>query len=763
MMRPLTTTVILTLAVLCLAGRAAAQTFTVTGMFEYEDKAWTYGGWSGTDALRPIRQADVTVLNSSTNAVLGTGSTDANGEFIIAASSAGTINVVVRVNADTNISSFKRIRVTTNGGTEYSALSPVFNSHDTNLDLDVGTTSVLKTLSGGDEGNPFNMLDIAVSAFDYITGPLVNDTAIGGTVTMRWPGTGGSFASGTTLTMSADDGYDDAVILHELGHVVQNIYSDSDNPGGSHFFGDSDQDPRLSMGEGFATFFGGSVMIAELNRAALYVDANGSSQTGGVQLRLRLEETTPYTNDSHGAADEVAVACTLFDIVDTEFTKDQNSSTDDDDLDSSALVNGLDPNRAWWDVLEGPINSAVNLTINQAWDGWFSEHGAGGMHTEMQALFTDHSMRFFEDVDEPNDTIDSVAMVSVTGNWTGNRTFYSATGSPPAPGGGDFDWWGADLVAGSNISIQTRYPGNVSDANTQCDTFMDLFDPNGIKAIDDDSTGTGRNAAINNFVVSETGLWKWRIRSTNSTRYYGTYNWRISYNFENLPPNVSSGPSALPTNILDDSTSSLSVAATDPNAGHTLSYSWTPLGGGTIVGSGSSVSFDPPTVVSQTVFDIALVITDNLGAETGPLIVQVTVDPTASPCGSPAQATSGGVGKPGLVGTPVLSAIGLPVVPSAGAFSLRLTNALPNGLAYIVVGLNLISVPLDGGTLYPSFDITAIVPIPATGVLDLPLAFTDPGFCGAPFYVQALILNDPGAAGSFGTSQTNYVEVIGGF
>ncbi len=753
---------ILTFAALCLATSfAMSQTFTVTGKFEYEDKGWSYNGWNGSDGFRPIRNADVTVLNNSTSAVIGTGSTDPSGEFSIVASGTGTLNVVVRVNADTNLHpTFQRMRVTTTGNVEYTAFSPVFNGHNTANPLDVGTTTVLKSLAGSDEGNPFNMLDIGVSGFNYILGPLVNDTTKG-TIRMNWPGGGGSFASGSTLTMSDDDGYDDAVVLHELGHVVQNLYSDSDNTGGSHFFGDSDQDPRLSMGEGYATFFGGTVMVHELNRAAHYMDANGSSQTGGVQLRLRLEERTPYAGDSYGAADEVAVACCLFDILDDENSPDQNNTTDDDDIDSSVLINGLNVHRAWWDVFEGPVDVAPNVVINHAWDGWFSEHGVGGMHTEMKDLYDAHRMRFYEDIDEPNNTSFEPVLVTAPSAWSPTRTLYKSTATPPAPGVGDFDWYSAEIVQGSQISIETRYPGAASDADTQCDTEMSLWDESLTNVATAQSGGTGRNAKISNFLVPSTGLWRWRIRTTSSLRFYGSYNWRITYDFENFLPTVDSGPSAVPSTITDDITSMLSAVASDANAGQVLTYTWTPLAGGTIVGSGSSVTFDPPAVLSSTVFNIQLTVSDNLGATTDPLVVQVTVNPSGSPCGAPASTTAAGVGKPGQVGTPSLNPVGLPVVPGTN-FKLQLTNALPLAQAWVFVGFSLTPAAFDGGTLYPAINKIFLAGIPGSGTLDMPIPLTDPAFCGVAFYAQVLVPFDPGATGTYQTSQSNYVEVVPG-
>src|SRR6185437_12090095 len=107
----------------------------------------------------------------------------------------------------------------------------------------------------------------------------------------------------------------------------------------------------------------------------------------------------------------------------------------------------------------------------------------------------------------------------------------------------------------------------------------------------------------------------------------------------NTAPQITAGPSASPDSITDIQTSTLSVTATDAE-GDALTYSWTPSGG-SISGSGSSVTFTPPAVVSPTTFTVALSISDGHGGTaTGGTSVkvsrhntapQITAGPSASP------------------------------------------------------------------------------------------------------------------------------------
>ena len=766
-MRALTTLITTAGLLISLSAATRAQDFTVTGTMLYTDKGWGYNGWSGTDNDRPIRRADVSVLNNAGMSVLGTGSTDQDGNFSITVPSQGVVDLVVRVDCDTDLDGgFQRIRVTTTSNAEYQTFSPVFAAHDTSGDLDIGTVVAGKILAGGKEANPFNMFDMGVHASEYVTGPLIGAGNAPQTIRLYWPGGGGSFASGNKATIADDDGYDDAVILHELGHVIHNMYSDSDsdNPGGSHFFGDSDQNPALSLGEGYATFFGSTIMIEQIDRQAIYQDANGSSQTGGSQLRLRLENAAPYGGDARGAADEVAVACTLYDILDGAATSDSGSAGVDDDLfdPDTTMIGAKSLHEAWWDVFTGPMATAASLNINHCWDGWFSEHGALGMQAEMEDLYGLLRLDFVADVDEPNGSLATAAPAVVASGWKTNRTLYYSTSNPPAPGSGDQDWYAFEALKGSVIDFETRYPGGAGDADTQCDTQVEIMDPSGQVATVDAGSGTGRNGFIDGFALNESGTWYARVRTLSATRRYGRYDYRLQWQFENLAPVVTAGPSASPASIDESQTTVLSVIANDPNAGHTLTYAWTPLDGGSVTGAGANVTFTPPAVGVSTDVDIELVITDSLGAETGPLVVTVSVDPAGPTCGAPASVSTGGVGKPGLNGVPSLVPVGLPVVPSSG-FALSLTNSLPGGSAYLAIGLSLISAPFDGGTLYPTPDLILNFTVDGNGDLFLPLPTpNDPTLCGLPVYWQILVTDDPGATGFRKTSQSNYVVSTAG-
>src|SRR6185369_5673229 len=70
-----------------------------------------------------------------------------------------------------------------------------------------------------------------------------------------------------------DDGNDDAVILHEFGHYVEDVYGRSDSPGGSH--GGEAVDPRLGWSEGFSTYFSSAA-----RGISFYADSQNAGAAG---------------------------------------------------------------------------------------------------------------------------------------------------------------------------------------------------------------------------------------------------------------------------------------------------------------------------------------------------------------------------------------------------------------------------------------------------------------------------------------------------
>jgi len=513
--------------------KGGGTTFLVSGQFEYEDKAWDFEGWTGDDPRLPIRFADVIVRDEARGKVIGRGMTDNFGEFSVECSTKlQFVDLLVSVSAESRMrakadKTFPRLRVATPQRTVYSAFAPSVPGHPAGQDVDVGTTTVLKSVLYGKEGNPFNVFDLAVNAFEYVTSPEVGLSRRGRSMRITWPSFMGSFSIGRRAWVSTGDGYDDSVILHEIGHMVHNVYSDSDNPGGPHFFGDSDQDLRLSFGEGWATAFAG-IVLDRMNMPAIYVDSKGSIQMGGAQLHLDLESAAPFAEESVGAGDEIAVACVLYDLLDDDDLS-ADSFSDDDTMISNVSVDGRSPTQAWWEVFTGPMRRARHVNVNHAWDAWLQEYEQPE-YSRLVDVFEDRDMEFWKDAWEPDDSPDEAVSVGSAelGGWSPDHTLYSQGEAQFGPGTGDRDWYAVELQVGQSIQIETRYPAGTSDAGTQADPFLALYDPNGRLVAKDDDSGYRRNALLSGVIAGESGTWRFVVKSKNKRNRYGRYNVRVS-------------------------------------------------------------------------------------------------------------------------------------------------------------------------------------------------------------------------------------------
>lgn len=749
------------------ADPGAPSTFVVSGRFLYEDKAWGFSGWTGADPLLPVRRADVVVIDAGAAQVLAAGSTADDGSFALTCQASGPLDLVIRCDAAATVDpAFQAMRVLPIEGWTYVLFPEPVLDHDPTFDLDIGVWEATKLTAGSKEGNPFNVLDMSVATFELLHGPPFDAPPLPERLLEHtWPAGPETFAFIDSTNLGDDDGYDDPVILHETGHLVQALWSDMLPYGGPHSFGDSDQDPRLSFGEGFATFLAGLV-LADRGLVARYVDSNGGAQNGGAQLRMTLETAAPYTLDAFGAADEVAVACALFDLLDDELTPDSTPGQDDDPMTAASLVGGQPPGAAFWTAFSAPAPTISYGSLNHLWDRWFTLNQGELQLDAVTACLQAFRQDFREDAAEPDGDPGSATLLEpVSGPvWTGPYTLYAGEAGAVAPGTGDQDWFAHELVIGSRVKFVTRYPGGANDADTQADTRLELFDPDGASVAVDLDSGVGRNARLNDFEITATGTWTVQVTAEgDEERRYGRYEYRAQMLFENHVPELVGTPDATPNLLTPAQTATLTVQAVDANGGQLLDAVWTPLDGGTITGAGLQVGFVPPAVDEATEVRVQVVVLDELGAASAPGEVVLTVVPAGpGPCAEPAAVTDVGGGKAGQLGVPVLSAVGLPVVPSSD-LELRVEGVLPGLAGWLVAGFQVVDAPFDQGTLHPHPDLLVALRADAAGgvALVLPLP-ADAGLCGVTVATQALFPGDPGAGGALHTAQSNGLDLTFG-
>jgi hypothetical protein len=492
----------------------ALANWTASGIFKYQDRDWDNTGFTGTTTDNPVRFADVQVIDPTKNGakqILANGKTDANGAYSIVVADSSTHTVAVRVLTTTLQTSDLFVKVTNQSGTVYAGTSSSIPNHTPNTNVNFGTLTA--PAFGG--GEAFNVLDLAIYGADFIkvlTGSRPNSSKL---VTFKWQmngGIGNSSTSGNTVVLRDTAGYDDPPILHEWSHyIMTSNYSRASNPGGLHYLSDCNEDLGLSFDEGRASTFGG--MVRRYNGmpfANWYVRTDGASGPGHVTNEYDFENVTQYP--CTGDTSEVAISRTLWDIGDGATTTDDSPGIDDNPPDALAL-----PDLEVWQVYNGPIkNGTGNVNHEKFWDGWFDPTVVNGFKVEMTGIFSTHLIEFFQDANEPNNTVATATQLVSNAGTIHQTYFYDPDGD--GKGQADTDYYRFNAVSGVVYTIQTL--NLLSDANTK----LELIDTNGSTLLaSNDNRSTSDPSSLVTWTAPRSDVFF--IRSTHATDLgiYGSY------------------------------------------------------------------------------------------------------------------------------------------------------------------------------------------------------------------------------------------------
>jgi len=429
------------LAAMCvLAG--AADAFTVSGRFLYEDRMWNKDGYSGSVQNLPIRHAKVEVVNLVGGLALASGSTDGNGfyslsvtgqtlptSFYVRCSSDGTpAGYFVKV-----LDNFVRVPtvgLNTTGATLYSIVTDTTLANPVSNNVNKGTF-LIQDLDGNGVAQAFNILDCGMDMFEWVASSQVNGAlpSSAQSLTYAWkpltgpPGNagGGSNYSQQGVYIGADttdtDGWSDTVVMHETGHWFDDMFSATNNPGGAHFIGDNNANVLLAYGEGSATYHCAkgreyralhrTNLLGQPmdNHVSVYADLMippPVGTPGGLSFAYDFE--TGNFNDGtpigqRGSANETNVTSALWDIVDGASTPDESPGTDDDPVDVSDSYA--------WNIEHNYLRSIpAHITVEDYYQGWFALNGATFMKAGMDSIFVGLAkMPFQPDAAEPDNAI----------------------------------------------------------------------------------------------------------------------------------------------------------------------------------------------------------------------------------------------------------------------------------------------------------------------------------------------------------------------
>lgn len=318
---------------------------TVTGTATYNRRQVTTGPCQLGASVSggPIRFAEVNVL--SNGQIIQCGETDANGQFSVVVPA--NINAEIRINSRGDNNHVKVSVLDSPNVNGYYSLSHTFSTVGASGTYAIGGLNA--PVTGDILGGAFAIYDNIVKANQVlrylVCGTSVNTTCAGFSVapkaTVYWapgvnPGTyfGSSSAvsfyevgasklyilggiNGNTTTQDTDH-FDEAVVVHEYAHFLDDQLSKSDSRGGFHN-GNFVLDARLVWGEGWANF-----LSSVIRNNTKYTDTfgNTSGSTGCFfDYDLDLNGGVPGALDiavgtGEGVFREMAIARALWDAVD---------------------------------------------------------------------------------------------------------------------------------------------------------------------------------------------------------------------------------------------------------------------------------------------------------------------------------------------------------------------------------------------------------------------------------------------------------------
>jgi hypothetical protein len=351
----------------------ASTGFAVQGTVRYEDREPLTSGALGSITTKVVRGARVAVILDSSSSVLATGYTADDGSYALTYDATAGAMVHVLVTAQSTLPA-RPIRVMRTQNAVHGFGGPAFAAAAT-------ATQNLLVTDASATSEAFNIFDQSVLAMDVIRDSMGNPTPT--PLTARWSrgSNNGTYYSGRTIFLlgasSDDDGYDDTVILHEIGHFVEDTEGRSDSPGGGH--DGSPTDPRLAWSEGFSTYFNMAV-----RGAPWYMDSNSG---GGWGYNADTEVTRAMGAGSIGQdVSEDMVSQILWDIGD--------GGAGDDDAHAG---NHTDVLRVQVDYLASASlrnigQSGVDLV--DFLDGWFLAEGLSSCAGVRGVVTTAHSFPY---------------------------------------------------------------------------------------------------------------------------------------------------------------------------------------------------------------------------------------------------------------------------------------------------------------------------------------------------------------------------------
>ena len=459
---------------------------SVSGIVQYEDREYSYSGFTGDKTYKSVRYAVVDLVNARNN-IVDTAVTDDQGYFELEGK--GT-NLYVRVMSMTTPAAGSVIEVSNYSGAVYAVRQNVEEDGEVILNFNIG--------SQGGLGGAFNILDVYTNASLFVgevsTTPLPSLKVFWQAASSRYgtyycqtnykggncPQGKGIYLLGGSSSGGDTDEYDDDVLYHEYGHYLEAVYGTQDSPGGRHYLTDKDLDLRLAWSEGLGGFFPGAVKswlkdnnperlsTYEGNVSTYFVDTVGSTAAISIDMANPSRRFCLWGLDCFVySSSEVAVAKVLHGLRESF---------------------GI---QAVWNVFSGymPSGTVHPSTLESFWDGWIDQRSPDEQELSLlHTIFEDRLIYYQSDDFESDDDHAQTRNVAVCDSEGCEGELHYLYN----PSGNDVDLISFDAQGGKDYLVETFDLSNGADTYIRILDAMQniVVDQSGQTMINNDRSGT---------------------------------------------------------------------------------------------------------------------------------------------------------------------------------------------------------------------------------------------------------------------------------
>lgn len=436
----------------------------ISGTIMYEDMLYDIDGFTGAKQNKPIRLAEVHLVDAQTAAIVSTTTSDQAGQFQF--NDVPYDDYYLRVAASNGSAATNSIAVKNLSGLVYSVTQTVI--------FDGSETAIIIVATESGIGGAFNIYDTMLAAEEVIH-TLSSDSLAFSQLNLFWSDTNtsdgtytchtdgsswchqgvGIYILGGDRSLSYDsDDYDDDVLWHEFAHFLEYNLGLNDHPGGVHYLTDNTLDLRLAWSEGFSDYWALFLRNHLKSNSSLppsHLPSLSSStyvDTAGYLSYLTFDIEQPQYASQIYSSNEIAVAKLLFEL---------------------EGIAGITPIfDSIWQLMP---SSASQTNLELFWDGWLS-----GVDLSQAALgrgaAIERQINYFEDGFESDNSefdVTAVDCLAAVTCYEQVHTLYIDSGRADN-----------DVVI-LNVTKDLLYTVETFDLKNGADTVLQVLDGTGVQ------------------------------------------------------------------------------------------------------------------------------------------------------------------------------------------------------------------------------------------------------------------------------------------